>query len=100
MFVFAAGGLDSLFKQAIKDALPNVIEKNQGAFEMFKEFVEKDLQIGKKNEPAEINSKLLAQLLTSQNPREELKRRLVYELTSASLQMKESNFKNRSIFWI
>lgn len=98
MFVFASGGLDSLIKQAIKDALALVIENNEGAAKMFTEYVEKDIQTTKKGDNMVINSKLLAQLLTSENPREELKNRLIYDLTSNSLQSKDQILKIASYF--
>ncbi|MGY3215289.1 hypothetical protein [Mucilaginibacter sp. HD30] len=44
MFVFTTGGLDSIIKQAIKDALPWLIDINKGAENMFLGFVEKDIQ--------------------------------------------------------
>jgi len=31
MLVFACSGLDSMIKQLIRDALPTVIDKNEGA---------------------------------------------------------------------
>ncbi|WP_367915785.1 HEPN domain-containing protein [Leadbetterella sp. DM7] len=98
MFVFSSGGLDSLIKQAIKDVLPEIIEVNIGAAKMFTQYVERDIQSEKKGDIGLINPKLLAQLLTSQNPREELKRRLVYELTSNSLQSKDQILKIVSYF--
>ena len=98
MFVFSAGGLDSLIKQSIKDSLSEIIEVNVGALNIFTEYVEKDIQNNKKGDLALLNHKLLAQLLTSHDPRNELKKRLVYELTSSSLQSKDQILKIASYF--
>lgn len=97
MFVFATGGLDSLVKQAIKDALPNLIEINEGANGMFESFVEKEIQ-DKKSDEIKIDSKLMAKLLTSSNPRDHLKERLAYNLTSNSLQSKDQILKVAAYF--
>lgn len=98
MFVFSTGGLDSLIKQAIKDTLSQIIDLNIGASGIFTEYVERDIQNNKKGDLMVINPKLLAQLFTSPNPREELKKRLVYELTSNSLQSKDQILKIVSYF--
>jgi hypothetical protein len=92
MFVFATGGLDSLIKQSIKDALSNVIENCEGANAMFENFVSKEIQ-DKKSVDNRLDSKLIAKLLTSNDPRDELKSRLAYELTSNSLQSKDQILK-------
>jgi len=97
MFVFATGGLDSLIKQAIKDALANLIEVNEGANSMFETFVGKEIQ-DKKSDDNRIDSKLMAKLLTSHDPRVELKKRLAYHLTSNSLQSKDQILKVVSFF--
>lgn len=97
MFIFATGGLDSLFKQAIKDTLSNLIEGNEGANNMFQSFAEKEIQ-EKKTEESGIDSKLIAKLLTSTNPRKELKERLIYNLTSNSLQSKDQILRIAAYF--
>lgn len=97
MFVFATAGLDSLIKQGIKDALSNLIEVSEGANLSFKSFVETEIKDNKQREP-KIDSKLLAELLTSRNPRENLKARLVYYLTSNSLQSKDQILQVSSFF--
>lgn len=97
MFVFAAGGLDSLIKQTIKDALSNLIELNEGANSMFESFVEKEIQ-DQKSEELKFDSKLIAKLFTSNHPREELKARLAYNLTSNSLQSKDQILKIAAYF--
>ena len=97
MFVFATGGLDSLIKQAIKDALAILIDLNAGANSMFESFVEKEIQ-DKKSDENKIDSKLMAKLLTCNNPREELKIRLAYNLTSNSLQSKDQILKIAAYF--
>lgn len=97
MFVFASGGLDSLIKQAIKDALANLIEVNEGASSMFETFVGKEIQ-DKNSDNNRLDSKLIAKLITSHDPREELKKRLAYYLTSSSLQSKDQILKVVSYF--
>jgi hypothetical protein len=98
MFVFCAGGLDALIKQAIKDALRDLIEVNQGAHNIFMEFAEKDIQNSKRADASVLNSKLITQLLIASNPKEELKSRLIYDLTSSSLQSKDQILKIASYF--
>lgn len=97
MFVFATGGLDSLIKQAIKDVLAILIDLNAGANSMFESFVEREIQ-DKKSDENKIDSKLMAKLLTSNNPREELKIILAYNLTSNSLQSKDQILKIAAYF--
>jgi hypothetical protein len=97
MFVFATGGLDSLIKQSIKDVLSNLIEINAGANNMFESFVEKEIQ-DKKSDEIKVDSKLIAKLFTSSNPRAELKNRLAYSLTSNSLQSKDQILKVAAYF--
>lgn len=97
MFVFATAGIDSLIKQAIKDALFKLIELNEGANAMFETFVEKEIR-DKKFDDNRVDSKLIAKLITSNNPREELKNRLIYSLRSNSLQSKDQILKVASYF--
>jgi len=81
MFTFASSGLDSLVKQLIRDTLPTIIEIDQGANEIFKNFVERRI----KREDG-FDSKLIADVLCNINPRRKLIDILISELTSQSLQ--------------
>ena len=48
MLVFACSGLDSMIKQLIRDALPAVIDKNEGAEAQFRTFIEKKIGLDQK----------------------------------------------------
>ena len=93
MLAFSTAGLDSMIKQLIRDALPAVIDKNTGAHEQFKAFVKKSL---KKDE--QLNDSLLADIFSSKTPRTVLIERLVYDLTSNSLQSAEAIFTAGAYF--
>ena len=64
MLTFATAGLDSMVKQMIKDSLPLVIDKDEGASQRFRNYIEKKLITGDQT-----NSKLLAKVLTDYHPR-------------------------------
>lgn len=93
MLSFASAGLDSMVKQLIKDALPNVIDSNVGAFESFRSYTEKRIV---RNE--EFDHKLIADLLCDVSPRQKLVETLVNDLTSSSLQSAEAIFRAGSFF--
>lgn len=93
MLVFACAGLDSMLKQAIRDALESVIERNPKANANFKTFVTRELS--KQDNP---DSKLLSEILTSGNPRSMLIGHLVEDLTSRSLQSKDQVLRAASFF--
>lgn len=44
MVLFAGAGLDSMVKQLIRDALPAIIERDEGATLQFKDYIEKRLR--------------------------------------------------------
>lgn len=46
MLIFSSAGLDSMVKQLIRDALPEIIRKSEGAFEMFKTHIERKMKRG------------------------------------------------------
>lgn len=93
MLVFACAGLDSMLKQLVRDALESTIERNPKANANFKTFVSRELS--KQDRP---DSKLLAEILTSGNPRSLLIGHLVDDLTSRSLQSKDQVLGAASFF--
>ena len=93
MLLFATAGLDSMVKQLVTDALPNVIEKDVGATEMFKQFVERRLE---KND--RLDRRFLADIIADPNPRKRMLDQLVWELTSKSLQSTEQLLKTAAFF--
>ncbi len=93
MLVFASAGLDSLVKQLVKDALPALLQANQGAITMFKTFVERRIRSRE-----EIDHRLLADVLADKNPKDRLVFLLVEDLTSRSLQSTEEILKIAAYF--
>lgn len=93
MLLFATAGLDSMVKQLIRDALPTVIERDVGAVEMFKQYVERRLE---KNE--KLDRKFLADVIADANPRKRMIDQLVWDLTSESLQSADQLFKSAAFF--
>lgn len=93
MLIFSASGIDSMIKQLIRDALPSIINKERGAKEVFKSYIEK--KIIKSNQ---IDSKLLAAALIEREPRTFLIQELVLDLISNSLQSKDELLKAASFF--
>lgn len=92
MLTFACAGLDSLVKQLIKDALPDVINCNEAAERTFRTDIERRIR------REEIAHKLLADVLTRQRPRDRLIEILVSDLTSQSLQSKDQLLRVGSFF--
>ncbi len=93
MLTFASSGLDALVKQLARDALPSIININEGADKMFEEFVERQLKKG-----GGIDYKLLAGAVSNKNPRSHLVDLLIRELTSGSLQSVEELLRAASYF--
>jgi hypothetical protein len=93
MLLFAAAGLDSMVKQLVTDALPNVVEKDAGATEMFKQHVERRLE---KND--RLDRRFLADIIADPNPRRRMLDQLVSDLTSKSLQSTEQLLKTAAFF--
>ena len=92
-FSFASSGLDSLVKQLVRDALPYVVENDDGANENFRTFIERKLR-----DENSVDHKFLATILVSKYPRKELQEFLINELISNSLQSKDALFKVGSYF--
>lgn len=93
MLTFACAGLDSLVKQLIKDALPDVINCNEAAERTFRTDIERRIRRGE-----EIDHRLLADVLTQKKPRDRLIEILVSDLTSQSLQSKDQLLRVGSFF--
>jgi hypothetical protein len=93
MLLFATAGLDSMVKQLITDALPRIIDKDAGATEMFKQYVERRLE---KND--RLDRRFLADIIADPSPRKRMLDRLVVDLTSKSLQSTEQLLKTAAFF--
>ena len=86
--LFASSGLDSMVKQLVLDALPTVIDRDRGANELFKSFLERRFRRGDG-----VDLKLLAAAIAYRTPRLALINELVIDLRSSSLQSKDQLFK-------
>jgi len=102
MVVFAAAGLDSLLKQIVKDALPEILKKNKAAQEELEKYTRRALQgksraIGAEgdegNDSSETDHKFLAEVLVADSPRDEIIKRLIENLIGESLQSTNQVFK-------
>ncbi len=93
MLVFACSGLDSTIKHAVREALPDVLDRVPRADDNFRDFVEKQLPMD-----ARPTTKLLATVLTARDPRRALVAHLVRDLTSSSLQFKDQILRAGSFF--
>lgn len=93
MLVFASSGLDSMVKHLIRDTLSAVIERDQGALEMLKESVRRNLYRDRV-----LDAQLLVDALVANDPKALLVEGLVYELTASSLQSSEQLFRVASFF--
>lgn len=93
ILLFATSGIDSMIKQLIRDALPNVIENDEGAKVVFSNYIEKE--VFKRDN---LNAKLLTSVLISNNPRDILNQQIIMNLTSSSLQSKDELLKVASYF--
>lgn len=93
MLVFASSGLDSMVKQLTRDALPDIIKKDDGAMKLFVERVEKIIY--KENI---LDTKLFVKAILAQSPREVMIQELIHELTAGSLQSAEELFRVGAYF--
>lgn len=101
MVVFAGAGLDSMTKQLIRDALPEVIKRDSEARGELRKFAARHLR--RESEIAEfplVDLSLLADLLLTQNPGDALVAALVDELTGGSLQSTDEIFKTLRCFGV
>lgn len=93
MLVFACSGLDAVIKQLIKDALPAVIEKNEGAESQFRSFIENEIARNQK-----FGTEMIAMSITARSPREQALTRFMQILGQNSLQSKDQVFQIASFF--
>ena len=93
--LFAAAGLDSMVKQLIRDALPNVIENDEGARQQFSDYVQ--TKINKNNS---FDTKLITFALLSDHPKFYFRSELIKELTGSSLQSKDQILRAAAYFAI
>lgn len=93
LVVFAAAGLDSALKQLIRDGLPSLIRCDDSVRAEFEKFTVRRLKGEDEASDAQEGAKLLARVLTSENPRQKLIEEYVLDLTGASLQSADQVFK-------
>lgn len=92
--VFAGAGLDSMAKQLVRDALPSVVDRHDGAHAMLKQHVERHVL----REVTDESLSVLADVLVDPHPRTRLIARMVRDLTSGSLQSSEEVMRVGSYF--
>lgn len=95
MLTFSAAGLDSMLKQLIRDALPQIIHKEPGATAEFKRHVERKLS---GTGTADVNRRFLADVLADRDPKQVLISTLIADLTRESLQSTEQLFRAAAFF--
>lgn len=93
MLAFACAGLDSMVKQLVRDALPEVVSKDEGAATMFLQRTKKTIY--KENI---LNVELLLNSIMTDSPRDTLLQDLVRDLTSGSLQSVDELFRVGAFF--
>ena len=93
--IFAAAGLDSLVKQLVRDALLPILSKDPGAQSQFSDYVQSRLR-----RVDQLDLRLLAETLAADQPAVHLKRELLRELTSGSLQSKDQLLRVAAYFAI
>ncbi len=93
MLVFASSGIDSMVKQLVRDALPDIIKADPGAMEVFIAKVEKTIY---KHQTLDVA--LLVKAILSDSPRDTLTQKLIQELTAGSLQSVKEIFTVGSYF--
>ena len=93
LLVFSAAGLDALIKQLIRDALPKVIDKSDGARVAFVDFIQRQLM----REPKDA-MRILADTIATPSPRSSLISRYIYSLCDESLQSADQVFRIAACF--
>lgn len=91
--IFASAGLDSMVKQLVVDALPSIIDHDDGASRMFRNFIERRIRRGEG-----LDLTFLAGILADAQPRGQLIGALVRNLTDTSLQSTEQLLRAGSFF--
>jgi hypothetical protein len=82
-----------MIKQLIRDALTQVINKNEGAEQQFKAFIRKKLG----NDP-KFSAEFIAMTVTSRQPRDRALSWFIDEVSQDSLQSKDQIFQIAAIF--
>jgi len=82
-----------MIKQLVRDALPKVIDNNEGAAAQFRNFVEKKI-----GQDPRFSVEIIALSITSRTPREQTLNRFITVLTQESLQSKDQIFQIAAIF--
>lgn len=93
MLTFASSGLDAMVKQLIKDALPKIVQSNEGAHGAFVEYIERRLK-----REGDKSVSLIATLIADKSPRDRLIRDWVKSLTDDSMQSFEQLSKVAASF--
>lgn len=93
MLTFACAGLDSMAKQLVRDALPEVVKKDKGASSMFVQHTKKSLY-----RESVLNTDLLLHAILTESPKKILIENLVNDLTRGSLQSVDELFRVASFF--
>lgn len=91
--IFACAGVDALIKQLIRDALPKVMQIDDGARSQLHDYVKKSLS--NKDKP---DLDLISKALLADEPTTFFKERLCHQLTSESLQSVEQILSAGSYF--
>jgi hypothetical protein len=103
MLMFAGSGLDAMIKQLTGDALPHVLERDQGAHKMLQEHVQRRLvprDPSALERAAAVDTRFIAVALTSNVPRDALVRDLVASITAESMQSREQVLRAAAHFGI
>jgi hypothetical protein len=107
MLVFSCSGLDAAVKQLIQDALPCIIDKDEGARKEFEKFVERRFKRGSQsddrdraNPSIQLDAGFLASILVTNNPRGALINSLTESLTNDSLQSRDQLLRVAAAFAI
>lgn len=87
--VFAAAGLDSMLKQLIRDALPELVRCDDGVREGLQSFISKQLRGSLDGGESKSGRDFLARILTSESQLDALIEEYIVDLTGSSLQSAE-----------
>lgn len=93
MLAFACAGLDSMAKQLVRDALPILVQRDEGVAAMFFQRSKKALY-----KDSVLDADLLLRSIMVDNPRDVLMLDLVRELTAGSLQSVDELFRVAAYF--
>jgi hypothetical protein len=99
---FACAGLDATIKQLVKDALPSVLKRDEGAMEEFASFLDWRLRKPGPSGDFQFDTKFIAEILVKDapHPRVVVEQRLIEHLTRNSLQSKDELLRVAAYFAI